>query len=483
MITRTRALIILGTPALVLVTVVPLLYWYARTPPNEFVAWARQNRVALRTPVPDDDFSDMEPLKKAVGDARVVALGEDSHGAREFFQLKHRMLEFLVKEMGFTAFAIEASLVDAFKLDEYVLNGTGRPEELLAGLGFWTWDTEEVLALVKWMRHHNEAAAHGRKIRFYGIDMQNPVPAIRMALAFLERVDRPFALKLTPVLMPETPDTLEGRRALAKKYVAMSLEDYKSLNRTIDDMISGFRANRESYVKSSSATEWDAAFRAAKVASQYVEFRAAALGHVWGIKLNRRDKAMAENLLWCLDREGPEGRVVLWAHNGHISRVSSYPGILRFMGAHLDGALGKKMLVVGLVFNKGTFQAMNFVRAEGEGDKKTRPTLEAFTVGPAEQGTLEGTLARVGSPLYFLDLRNAPAWGPVHRWLWWPHRASSLSAAFWGTRDYSFLCTKMAYDALLYVEEISRARPNPAIKISDKQSNNHQDTRAQRPKT
>lgn len=58
----------------------------------------------------------MQPLKKVVGDARIVALGEATHGSREFFQLKHRMLEFLATLMGFTIFTIEASMPEAYKL-------------------------------------------------------------------------------------------------------------------------------------------------------------------------------------------------------------------------------------------------------------------------------------------------------------------------------------------------------------------------------
>jgi erythromycin esterase len=48
----------------------------------------------------------MSPLRSVVGEARIVAMGEATHGSREFFQMKHRMLEFLAEKMGFTVFAI-----------------------------------------------------------------------------------------------------------------------------------------------------------------------------------------------------------------------------------------------------------------------------------------------------------------------------------------------------------------------------------------
>ncbi len=460
MITRRRALIILLTPASLFIAAGSIFLWYGRTPPDEFIRWARQNCIILRTPEPDRDFTDLEPLKRIVGDARLVALGEDSHGAREIFQLKHRILEFLVDNLGFTAFALEADLVQGLRMNEYVLGGKGNPEELLRNFGFWTCDTEEVLALILWMRRHNEASTQEHKVRFYGIDMQNPTRAVRTALAFLERVDSPFANQIRPVLLPAATDTLDGRRALAKKYLGMSREDFKELRSTIEGMISRPRANREPYVRQTSVAEWGEALRAAIVASQSVQHRAATLRYILAIPLNRRDAAMAENLLWALDREGPNGRMVLWAHNGHISRTSSYPGVVRFMGGHLDQALGDKMLAVGLVFNRGTFQAMDFTRPKSDGGGDRNPTLQACAVGPADGDSLEGTLARVGPPLFFLDLRSAPSWGPVHRWLWWPHRASSLAAAFVGRRTYSLTSARLSYDALCYFDEVSRARSN-----------------------
>ena len=78
----------------------------------------------------------MQPLKKIVGDARVVSLGEATHGSREFFQFKHRMLEFLATEKGFTIFSIEANMPEAYRLNDYVLNGKGDPAALIKGMYF-----------------------------------------------------------------------------------------------------------------------------------------------------------------------------------------------------------------------------------------------------------------------------------------------------------------------------------------------------------
>ncbi|HUP18578.1 MAG TPA: erythromycin esterase family protein, partial [Gemmatimonadota bacterium] len=117
-------------------------------------AWIRDHAIALTATEPGNGFADLQPLRQIVGDARIVALGEATHGTREFFQLKHRMLEFLVSEMDFNIFAIEASLTEALDVNRYVLSGEGDPARALAGMYFWTWDTEEVLALIRWMREY-----------------------------------------------------------------------------------------------------------------------------------------------------------------------------------------------------------------------------------------------------------------------------------------------------------------------------------------
>src|SRR5512147_1133880 len=107
--------------------------------------WLRGAAVPFGQIDPGDKLDDLEPLRQIVGNARIVSLGEATHGTREFFQMKHRILRFLVERMGFTAFAIEATWPEANRLDRYVRTGEGDPAVLLSGLYFWTWNTDEVL--------------------------------------------------------------------------------------------------------------------------------------------------------------------------------------------------------------------------------------------------------------------------------------------------------------------------------------------------
>ena len=127
------------------------------------------------TTEPGRGFRDLETLKELVGEARLVALGEGTHGTHEFFRLKHRIVEFLATEMGFTVFSIEANMPEAYRVNEFVLNGEGDPKELLKEMSA-IWNAQEVLDMILWMREFNKSS--GSRIEFTGFDMQSPKVAI-----------------------------------------------------------------------------------------------------------------------------------------------------------------------------------------------------------------------------------------------------------------------------------------------------------------
>jgi hypothetical protein len=158
------------------------------------VEWIRAHALRLQTPEAGHGFVDMQPLKKVIGNARIVSLGEATHGTREFFQLKHRMLEFLATEMGFTIFSIEANMPEAYRLNDFVQTGNGDPAKLIRGMYFWTWDTQEVLDMVRWMREFNKSGK-GR-VEFTGFDMQTPDVAMTIVSDFVANTDPDYSTSL-----------------------------------------------------------------------------------------------------------------------------------------------------------------------------------------------------------------------------------------------------------------------------------------------
>jgi erythromycin esterase-like protein len=150
------------------------------------IAWIKQHAIPITSTQAETSFDDLKPLKDLIGDARIVSLGESTHGSREIFQMKHRLLEYLASELGFTIFSIEANMPESYRLNDYVLRGVGDADKLIAGMYFWTWNTLEVKDMVEWMRRFNQA---GRHVEFTGFDMQTPDVAMKEVLQFLERAD------------------------------------------------------------------------------------------------------------------------------------------------------------------------------------------------------------------------------------------------------------------------------------------------------
>ena len=178
----------------------------AVTPPDEhaFTDWARSNAIPLKTTLPDDDFSDMAPLGDVIGNARIVGLGEATHGTSEFFQMKDRMVRYLAMQKGFTIFSIEANMPEAYRLNDYVLNGVGDPNVLLKGMNFWTWNTQEVLDMILWMRQYN-LSGKGR-IEFTGFDMQTPTLSLENVRQFVAKYDPAYGPALAEAYKDVPPD-------------------------------------------------------------------------------------------------------------------------------------------------------------------------------------------------------------------------------------------------------------------------------------
>lgn len=407
--------------------------------PAAVVDWLKQNAVALKTVEAGSGLADMAPIKAMVGKARVVSLGEATHGSREFFQLKHRMLELLVTEMGFTSFAIEASFPEALRVNEYVLTGKGDPEAALTGMRFWTWDTEEVLALIRWMRRYNED--HKAKLKFYGFDMQSPPGPVGALVDYIRKVDRAFAPEVEAILAPLSNDFD------ANYYTTAPPEVQRATASGIARIIARLDAERAAYEKRGGGAD---AFKLARLHAQVVRQGEASLaaGMMGG---DLRDKAMAENVLSLLDIEGPGAKMVLWAHNAHVQRTTYGGG--KAMGAHLHEALGADQVVFGFAFNQGGVRAVPLPFGRG---------VLGFTVPPLPAGSLDATLARLGSHLLALDMRAAPAGSPAAAWLDAKLSRGSIGSAFReddAARSTIKASPRARYDALLFVETTQAARP------------------------
>ena len=413
--------------------------------------WIARHAVPLTTVEAGNGFADLRAIGEMVGDARIVSLGEPTHGNREVFQLKHRLVEYLVEEKGFTLFALECPFGEAFDVNRYILGGEGTAEEALAGLYYWTWDTREFVDLLQWMRAYNADPAHPAKIKFYGIDMQDPERSARRTLEYLREVDPDLWASVAPALgilqiQFSDPIYLGRRPYIPRESDARSVGAMERVSEALDH-------KKDTYVRATSLREWALARQYARQVERYL---AASRndGERWEVI---RDKTQAENIQWALDAEGDSSKLVVWAHNCHVSN-SVFRRDVPMHGRYLRQLYGDQLKILGLFFDQGSFRALD-VNEPSRG-------MRAFTVGAAPAGTLEHTLASAQQPLMALDMHALPDSGRVHAWFHAPHPTRHSGAGYHDHRPEDYLWPYIpaeAFDVLVYLE-----RTTPVVPVDER---------------
>ncbi|HSK04219.1 MAG TPA: erythromycin esterase family protein [Kofleriaceae bacterium] len=409
-------------------------------PPAEVVAYIGTHGIPLISAEAGKGWDDLAPVGKLIGNARIVALGEATHGTREFFQVKHRFLEYLVSKLGFTVFAIEANQPECRAINDYVLHGKGNARDALAGIYFWTWNTEEVLAMIEWMRAWNADPAHAQKVQFTGFDMQVPVVAHASVTAFLERVAPAEAGAL---LAPIAPLAEMRARAVVGKATP---DERGKLTAGLAALARAFDGNRKAWAAAGGGAaayvdaRHDLTILEQAIAMYVAEGRGSS-------GFDARDRAMADNVGWLLEQT--RAKLVVWAHNGHIANTLAG---LANMGSHLRARYKGDYVNFGFVFGEGSFQAIDFTKA-------SRPLTE-HALGPAPAWNASTAFSRTGKPLLVLDLRALPKRGAVRDWFAAPHPVRDTGAGFSGEKNMTHLhVLPKLYDAVIYVDRTTRARP------------------------
>ncbi len=342
------------------------------------INWLKNNVDTFSSAEPDADDKDLGFLKDMVGDARIVSLGEGTHGTHEFFTMKHSIIKYLAEKMGFTVFAIEANMPEAQKVNNYVLYGIGNPKDVLAGLYFWTWNTREVLDMLEWMRQYN-ASKRGR-IEFWGFDMQFPNVAIKNTLYFLYKFDPPYFNEAKEKYQKIIAFNDELKKIKSKPgnilfepYLGYAKDVYNHLKENLDKYNS---------IGNKDSTEWY--LQNSRIVVQSIEEKMQ--------KHQSRDESMAINVQWIVNHRPADSKIILWAHNGHVSQNET--NWRKPMGAYLNKEYGKNMVVMGFCFYNGKYTATG------------KNGLGVYSTSLPKPGSIEWMLHRLNYPRLFLDLRK-----------------------------------------------------------------------------
>ena len=269
---------------------------------------------AAAEPLPALDDPAFGALFDRFARARVVLLGEASHGTSEFYRARAAITRRLVEEHGYDIIAVEADWPDAAQLDRYVRHQPPQADAEPAFVRFptWMWRNTDVEAFVAWLRAHNAGRPAARRAGFHGLDLYSLHRSIRAVVDYLDRVD-PEAARVARTrygcLAPWMHEPAEyGRMALGSGHALCEAPVLKMLHELLE--------RRLDYAARDGEHFRDAAQNARLVRNAEAYYRA--MYNSSEASWNLRDQHMFETLSHLLEARGPGSRAVVWAHNSHI---------------------------------------------------------------------------------------------------------------------------------------------------------------------
>jgi erythromycin esterase-like protein len=384
----------------------------------------------------------IEKLLDAIGaDARLVLLGEASHGTHEFYRIRGELTQALIRERGFTHVAVEADWPDAYRANRWVrgVSDERGPEAALADFTRfprWMWRNTELVAFLRWLRAHNAARREEERCGFYGLDLYSLHRSIEHVLAYLDKVDPDAAARAR-----ERYSCLE---AFDEDPQAYGWASTLGMSKSCEDEVT---AQLLDMLRLKDSEEHFAAEQNARLVANAETYYRAMFGkrvNSWNV----RDRHMMETLQALLDHAGPHSRAVVWAHNSHLGDARatemSARGELN-LGQLVRERFGEQAWLVGFTTHTGSVTA---ARDWGEPAERRR-------VRPSLEGSWERLFHDTGQQRFLLVLRQEPLEGDrLERAIGVIYRPESERFShYFGAR------LAKQFDALIHVDETTALQP------------------------
>lgn len=334
------------------------------------------------------------------GDARVVLLGEASHGSAEFYRARAAITRELVRNHGFSVVAVEADWPDAARIDAYVRWRGGRPDEDEAFTRFptWMWRNVEVLDFAEWLRRHNQGLPPARQASFHGLDVYSLGASLAAVLSYLDAVDpaeAKAARERYGCLTPWQADPVRYGRAVMRGADSCEDEVAEQLCRLLDNRLSYLAAglpDGEAYFDAVQNA------RIVRAAEQYYRIMYRGSTESW----NLRDRHMFDTLRAVLAQRSAGGnaaKAVVWAHNSHIGNAAAtemgWQGEFN-LGELCRTAWGHDAVTIGFGTDRGTVAAAT----DWDG------AMEVKRIRPSRADSYEHAFLRAGLPRSLTDWRH-----------------------------------------------------------------------------
>ena len=351
------------------------------------------------------------------GDARVVLLGEATHGTSEFYRARAAITRHLIRNCGFNIVAAEADWPDAARLDRYVRHRAPEPTRARAFERFptWMWRNQEVLEFVEWLRRENEARSESDRVEFRGLDVYSLRESIAAVLHYLDRVD-PEAAKQARFrygcLTPWQADPVRyGHRA------AMGGD---TCEEEVKEQLLALLRKRLEYAARDGEDYFDASqnARIIRAAEQYYRIMYQGSRESW----NLRDRHMFDTLQSLMHRRGQQAKAVVWAHNSHIGNAAAtsmgWEGEFN-IGELCRAAYGDDLVAIGFGTDRGT------VAAASDWDSP----MEIKTVRPVREDSYEFLFRHAGHARSLTNWRGGRG-GLLRKLLSEPRRERAIGVVY-----------------------------------------------------
>ena len=316
---------------------------------------------------------DLEPLLQRIGNARVVLLGEATHGTSEFYEMRELITRALIEKKGFTFVGIEGDWPDVAKIDHYVRHFEYPASEWTAFSRFptWMWRNREVRNFVDWLRHHNADLSREKRVAFYGLDLYSLHRSIGEVLEYLRDVD------------PETARIARHRYGCltpwqsdpaAYGHAALN-GTYRSCEAAVGKMLNELRSKQREYTPHDGERYFDAMQNAKLVVNAEEYYRVMYYGS--RASWNLRDGHMFATLNSLLDYHGNQSKAIVWAHNSHVGNASATEMTYRReinIGQLCRNHFGNRCYSIGFGTHTGTVAAAS----EWDGPMETKSIVPSL---------------------------------------------------------------------------------------------------------
>lgn len=398
---------------------------------------------------------DLDPLFRRIGDARIVLLGEASHGTSEFYAWRHRISEDLIRKKGFDFIAVEGDWPDCYQITRYVRGHDGGDSPTDALKAFrrwptWMWANEEVAMLVETLERINDERSEEDRVGFYGLDVYSLWDSLHRVVRYVGR---------------ERPELLERVREAYRcfepfddvdEYARAATWGLDNCEASVAELLAGFIGQRSTDPRGDSEAAFDAEQNALVVrnAERYYRTMVRGGGESWNV----RDRHMAETLDRLLDRHGPAAKAIVWEHNTHIGDARATDmaraGMVNVGQLVRESYARSDVVLVGFGTHRGSV-----IAAEG-----WEHPMQRMVVPPARPGSWDDEMHRAfdgEDRLLILEDQAALHERKGHRAIGVVYHPRSEAG--------NYVPTDLAdrYDAFLYLDETTALRPLAVSEIHE----------------